>query len=229
MPCTVRSSTSSRARCPASSACRAATEAQRTRSPRTPSSGSSLTRPGRSSPIGKASTSAGPGLSIHCPLSAAMVASSTTLMHSSAIGCTRIWSITKRESRDRSETSSSSPDSLRISMLTAGSSVRSSSVSRAGAPRAAAVRLRPRLRRLALRLVVVVRRDDVPDQPVPYHVVGGEPVERDVLDAVEDLLDDAQPAPGARGQVDLGDVARHDHLRAEAQPGEEHLHLLGGG
>ncbi len=29
------------------------------------------------------------------------------------------------------------------------------------------------------------------------------------------------------GQVDLGDVAGDDHLRAEAEPGEEHLHLLG--
>jgi hypothetical protein len=28
------------------------------------------------------------------------------------------------------------------------------------------------------------------------------------------------------GQVDLGDVAGDDHRRAEAEPGEEHLHLL---
>ena len=30
-------------------------------------------------------------------------------------------------------------------------------------------------------------------------------------------------------QVDLGDVARDHHLRAEAETGQEHLHLLGRG
>ena len=46
---------------------------------------------------------------------------------------------------------------------------------------------------------------------------------------VQDVLDDAQAAVRAAGQVDLGDVAGDDHLRAEAEPGEEHLHLLGRG
>ena len=32
---------------------------------------------------------------------------------------------------------------------------------------------------------------------------------------------------GAGRQVDLGDVAGDDHARAEPEPGEEHLHLLG--
>ena len=31
------------------------------------------------------------------------------------------------------------------------------------------------------------------------------------------------------GQVDLGDVAGDDHPRVEAEPGQEHLHLLGAG
>ena len=53
--------------------------------------------------------------------------------------------------------------------------------------------------------------------------------EVDVVDAVQDLLHDAQPALGAAGEVDLRDVARHDHLGAEPEPGEEHLHLLGRG
>ena len=38
-----------------------------------------------------------------------------------------------------------------------------------------------------------------------------------------------EPRTGAARQVDLGDVARDDHLRAEPEPGEEHLHLLGRG
>ena len=71
-----------------------------------------------------------------------------------------------------------------------------------------------------------VRVDDVAHQPVPYDVLAGEPAELHVVDAVEDLLHDAQPALGAARQVDLGDVAGDDHLRAEAEPGEEHLHLL---
>ena len=50
----------------------------------------------------------------------------------------------------------------------------------------------------------------------------------DVVDAVEDLPDDAQAAHPS-GQVDLRRVAGDDHARAEAQPGEEHLHLLGSG
>ena len=36
-------------------------------------------------------------------------------------------------------------------------------------------------------------------------------------------------AAAAVGQVDLGHVAGHDDLRAEAEAGEEHLHLLGRG
>ena len=92
-----------------SAACRAATSGQSTRSPSMPSSGSSLTSPGRSSSIGKASTSVGPSFSIHCSLSSAMVSSSTALMHSSACGCTRIRSITKRLRRDSRWTSSVVP------------------------------------------------------------------------------------------------------------------------
>ena len=37
-----------------------------------------------------------------------------------------------------------------------------------------------------------------------------------------------ETGPAAR-HVDLGDVAGHDRLRAEADPGQEHLHLLGAG
>ena len=51
----------------------------------------------------------------------------------------------------------------------------------------------------------------------------------DVVDAVEDLADDPQAGRGALGQVDLGDVAGDHDLGAEAEPGQEHLHLLGRG
>ncbi len=45
---------------------------------------------------------------------------------------------------------------------------------------------------------------------------------------LEHLLEADQPRT-ASGDVDLGDVAGHDRLRPEADPGEEHLHLLGAG
>ena len=57
----------------------------------------------------------------------------------------------------------------------------------------------------------------------------GQPGEVDVLDAVQDALDHAQAADLAGREVHLGHVAGHHHLRPEAQPGEEHLHLLGRG
>ena len=43
------------------------------------------------------------------------------------------------------------------------------------------------------------------------------------------LLDDAQAGLLAARQVGLGDVAGDDDLGAEAEPGQEHLHLLGRG
>ena len=139
-----------------------------------------------------------------------MVSSSTAVTHSSASGCTRIRSITNRASRWVRSSSISTPDSFCTSMVMVG----------ARASRRA---------RCSARVELVVGRDDLADQPVPDDVVGGEPVEADVLDAVEDLLDDAQAALGAAGQVDLGDVAGDHDLGAEAEPGQEHLHLLGRG
>ena len=53
--------------------------------------------------------------------------------------------------------------------------------------------------------------------------------EVDVVHAVEDVLHHAQPADLAGRQVDLGDVAGDDDPGAEAEPGQEHLHLLGRG
>ena len=71
--------------------------------------------------------------------------------------------------------------------------------------------------------------DDLADELVTDDVVFGEPDEADVLDVGEDLLDHPEAGLGAGRQVDLGDVAGDYHPGAEAQPGEEHLHLLGRG
>ena len=50
--------------------------------------------------------------------------------------------------------------------------------------------------------------------------------ERQPVDRPQHLFQPEQPrAP--TGHVDLGDVSRHDHLRPEADAGEEHLHLFG--
>src|SRR3954447_9803494 len=181
------------------------------RSPRMPSSGSSLTRPGRSSSMGKASTSVGPSPSIHFSLRPVMVSSSTALMHSSARGCTRIRSSTNRLRSTSRLTSSGWPDSLRTSILMASAAGLSG----------------PAL--LVASVVLLVGRDDLADQLVTDHVVGGEPVERQVLHTVEDLLDDPQARAGARRQVDLRHVTGDHDLGAEPQPGQEHLHLLGRG
>ena len=60
-----------------------------------------------------------------------------------------------------------------------------------------------------------------------HHVRGAQMHERDVVDASEHAFDCGQSRPG-RGQVDLGDVAGHHHLRVESQSRQEHLHLLRG-
>src|SRR5680860_1498563 len=236
MPWTVSRHISVSAGCPASAACRAATAGHSTRSPSTPSSGSSLTRPGRSSSIGNASTSVAPDFSIHRWLSVAIVASSTTLMHSSARGWTRIRSITKRESLESWESSaisSSEPDSSRTSMLICGSTAWLGSCAVAPLPQALRGLLPGTVPGagcvvcvVVAGFVVVVRRDDVADEAVSDHVLGGEPVEVDILNPGEDVLDDPQAALRATGQVDLGDVAGDDLVRAEAESGEKHLHLF---
>ena len=49
------------------------------------------------------------------------------------------------------------------------------------------------------------------------------------LTSLEDLFGVGQAGMDAARQVDLGAVAGNDHARALAQPGQEHLHLHGGG
>src|SRR4051794_17468922 len=86
---------------------------------------------------------------------------------------------------------------------------------------------RPERRRLRLR-VLVVGRDDPLHELVPHHVLAAEAHEADALDAGQDVADHDETGAAAAVEVDLGDVARHDHLRVEAKPRKEHLHLLGG-
>ena len=78
-------------------------------------------------------------------------------------------------------------------------------------------------------VVAFIGVHDVPHQPVPHHVVAGQPGEVHVIQAFEDILHDPQAAGLAGRQVHLGDVAGHDDLGGEAEPGQEHLHLFRGG
>ena len=48
-----------------------------------------------------------------------------------------------------------------------------------------------------------------------------------VINAVQDVLDQAQAAGRPGRQVHLGDITGDHDPGAESEPGEEHLHLLG--
>src|SRR3954452_9963856 len=85
---------------------------------------------------------------------------------------------------------------------------------------------RAQLGRRALR-VLRVGLDDALHEAVAHHVGAAEAHEVDALDPVEDVANDDKAGVVLLRQVDLGDVARDDHLRVEAQAREEHLHLLG--
>src|SRR5690349_23443092 len=150
--------------------------------------------------MGKDRTSVGPLASIHFSFSVVMVATSTSRTVSSVAGCRRIRRITKRHSCVSATTSTPAPDSSRTSTFM--------------------------VRPTPIAVVRLVGRDDAPDQLVPDDVLGREGHEGDVAHALEDVGDDAEPTGGAAGEVDLGNVAGDDHLGAETEPGEEHLHLL---
>ena len=77
--------------------------------------------------------------------------------------------------------------------------------------------------------VLAVGRDDPLHQLVADDVLAAEADEGDVLHLVEDVAHDDQAGALVGRQVDLGDVAGDDHPRVEAEPGQEHLHLLGAG
>src|ERR687893_565680 len=80
--------------------------------------------------------------------------------------------------------------------------------------------------RLLLR-VLVVRGHDALDELVAHHVLAAEPHELDALHVREDVADHDEAGGLVARKVDLCDIAGHDHLRVEAEPGKEHLDLLG--
>src|SRR5262245_35119692 len=75
----------------------------------------------------------------------------------------------------------------------------------------------------------VVRRADVAHQAMADDVALAELAETDAVDAGEDLAGVLESRRLAGGQVDLRDVAGDHRLGTVAEPGEEHLHLLGCG
>src|SRR5690606_34969 len=218
MPCVHSRSSSSWTPCPPCSAWRAATCGQMITSPRVPGSEGRSGPPGRSSSMGKDMTSVGPGRSIQRMCSSAIGSSSTRTTESSASGWIRSASRTYLASSDRADSSTGTPDSFATSMLIALVRPSSSFRTLGAAPRT-----------LFPDVVPAVGVHDRAHQLVPDDVFTGQLGEPDVVDAGEDLLDRAQPAGGAAGQVHLGDITGHHDLGAEAQPGEEHLHLLGRG
>ena len=62
-----------------------------------------------------------------------------------------------------------------------------------------------------------------------HHIGAGEGADRNVVDAIEHAHGDLEAADLVLGQVDLGDIAGDDDLGAEADAGQEHLHLFAGG
>src|ERR687891_454405 len=89
--------------------------------------------------------------------------------------------------------------------------------SRPGSPAA----LRARLLGVAL-----VRLDDALDEHVAHDVLVAELDELDPVDLRQDAPHVDETGGLVLREVDLRYVTRDDHLRAEAQPGQEHLHLL---
>src|SRR5581483_5185665 len=86
----------------------------------------------------------------------------------------------------------------------------------------------PRSCAVALVGVLLVGLDDPLDELVPHDVLVTELDELDPLDVVEHVANVHEPGALLARKIDLRDVAGDDDLRAEAQPRQEHLHLLGG-
>ena len=64
---------------------------------------------------------------------------------------------------------------------------------------------------------------------MPHNVLVIQRTDADVFNVFDDLHRILQAAALAVRQVHLGNIAGDDRLGAEADTGEEHLHLLGGG
>src|SRR4029453_6227138 len=144
---------------------------------------------------------------------------STSRIDSSARGLTPISSSACRATARIASVSTSTPDSLAISMDIVvplplrGSASSAGAAATGGTARHGADGLRGLL---LLRFVITrVRVDDLGDQPVADHVGAGQPGEGHVLDVAQDLADHPEAAGGATGQVDLRDVAGDHDLGAE--------------
>src|ERR671925_46374 len=87
----------------------------------------------------------------------------------------------------------------------------------------------PGVSRAAATLRLAVGGDDALDQLVTDDVLAAEADEVDVLDPGEDVADLNEPRGRPPLEIDLRDVTRDDELRAKAESGEEHLHLLRAG
>ena len=176
-------------------------------------------RAGSTPSIGNDSTSVGPALPRWRAFSSAIRSASTN--------STATWpSLTPR----RAAASAHSRSHLARAAARSGARLRAeaprpraSPLRRCGSRGAAAGR---RSGGLALG-VLVVGLDDPLHELVAHDVLAAEADELDVLDRVEHVADDDQPGLLLARQVDLRDVAGDDHPRAEAEPREEHLHLLG--
>src|SRR5579875_1585179 len=233
MPWTSRSASSSSYEPACSGALRQATAGQITTSPRSNGAGSSSPKgsrpgpvrsgslpgcggPGRSisSSIGNDSTSVGPGRDKKRSFSEAIAASSTNSTLSSAVPATPRSARTLSASRCQRPGSTGRPrcpSATKTWTVMAGGALPRGEAGDAGR-------------------VAVVGRDDVTDDPVPHDVGLAEPDEGNPLDPSEDVLEPDEAGAGrASWDVDLGHVAGHDDSRPEADPREEHLHLLVGG
>src|SRR3954447_8229597 len=158
------------------------------------------------------------------------------MIDSSASGCTCCAWSTKRAIDASLASSTSTPDSLATSIDTSapGAATRPErvvvtvvTVVRVPVVGVPVVRVTTVVGVLALGVVPLVRVDDVAHQLVPDDVDRVQLGEMDVVDTLEDPAYDAQAGRRVARQVDLRDVARDHDLRAEAETGEEHLHLLG--
>src|ERR1700753_437034 len=181
-----------------------------------PGSGASGRPPGSSSSIGKLITSVGPGRSIQRMCRSAIAAVSNSTIDSSAAGLTSIWVMTNLATLINSDSETSIPDSLATSIVTDASPA-------AGGPCCS------RVHRQAGLLLSRIGVHDFGDQPVADHVGTGQLGNVNVVDTVEDVARRPQTRLSGPRQVHLRNIAGDNDFGAEAQPRQEHLHLLGGG
>src|ERR1700753_2504125 len=151
-------------------------------------------------------------------------------MDSSASGLTPISSRACRATARIASVSTSTPDSLAISMdivvrLPLDSAPASGTATTGGTTGHGVDGLCGGLFQVGV--VTRIGVNDLGDQPVAHDVGAGQLGEVHVLDILQDLSHDLEATGGAARQVDLGDVAGDHDLGTEPEPGQEHLHLLG--